>query len=159
MIWKSLIYNKNRIKYMYYLKFILILAIFFNVSCSQKIQKTGLSNIKINEIIIEEGITTKSILMKKYGPPVFESVFNKNTVYYVSHVTGYKNLSDRKTLNLVVFEITFNDKNIVNKIKKYNELDTKNVKISKKNSIEKNNTSIQFWKDMINNLRRRNIEN
>ena len=143
---------------MHYLKFILILAVFFNASCSQKIQKTGLSNVKINEIKIEEGITTKSILIKKYGPPVFESVFNKNTVYYVSHVTGYKNLSDRKTLNLVVFEITFNDKNIVNKIKKYNELDAKNVKISKKNSSEKNNTSIQFWKDIINNLRRRNVE-
>jgi outer membrane protein assembly factor BamE (lipoprotein component of BamABCDE complex) len=153
---KNLFYNKNRIKYMYYLKFILILAVFFNVSCSQKIQKTGLSNVKINEIRIEEGITTKSILMKKYGPPVFESVFNKNTVYYVSHVTGYKNLSDRKTLNLVVFEITFNDKYVVNKIKKYNELDSKNIKISKKNSLEKNNTSIQFWKDIINNLRRRN---
>jgi len=143
---------------MFYLKFILILVIFFNASCSQKIQKTGLSSIKINEIKIEEGITTKSNLIKKYGPPVFDSVFNKNTVYYVSHVTGYKNLSDRKTLNLVVFEITFNDKNIVNKIKKYNKFDSKNVKISKKNSLEKNNTSIQFWKDIINNLRRRNVE-
>ena len=143
---------------MFYLKFILILVIFFNASCSQKIQKTGLSSIKINEIKIEEGITTKSNLIKKYGPPVFDSVFNKNTVYYVSHVTGYKNLSDRKTLNLVVFEITFNDKNIVNKIKKYNKFDSKNVKISKKNSLEKNNTSIQFWKNIINNLRRRNVE-
>ena len=131
-------YNKIRTKYMFYLKFILILAVFFNSSCSQKIQKTGLSSVKINEIKIEEGITTKSILMKKYGPPVFESVFNKNTVYYVSHTSGYKNLNERKTLNLVVFEITFNDKNIVNKIKKYNEFDSKNVKISKKNSIEKN---------------------
>ena len=143
---------------MFYLKFILILTVFFNASCSQKIQKTGLSSVKINEIKIEEGITTKSNLIKKYGPPVFESVFNKNTIYYVSHITGYKNLSDRKTLNLVVFEITFNDKNIVNKIKKYNELDSKNIKISKKNSLEKNNTSIQFWKDIINNLRRRNVE-
>ena len=143
---------------MFYLKFILILVIFFNASCSQKIQKTGLSSVKINEIKIEEGITTKSNLIKKYGPPVFDSVFNKSTVYYVSHVTGYKNLSDRKTLNLVVFEITFNDKNIVNKIKKYNKFDSKNVKISKKNSLEKNNTSIQFWKDIINNLRRRNVE-
>ena len=143
---------------MFYLKFILILTVFFNASCSQKIQKTGLSSVKINEIKIEEGITTKSNLIKKYGPPVFDSVFNKNTVYYVSHVTGYKNLSDRKTLNLVVFEITFNDKNIVNKIKKYNKFDSKNVKISKKNSLEKNNTSIQFWKDIINNLRRRNVE-
>jgi len=143
---------------MYFLKFILILVVIFNTSCSQNIQKTGLSNIKINEIKIEEGITTKSNLMKKYGPPVFESVFNKNTVYYVSHVTGYKNLSDRKTLNLIVFEITFNNKNIVNKIKKYNKFDSKNVKISDKNSLEKNNVSIQFWKDIINNLRRRNIE-
>ena len=143
---------------MYYLKFILILVVFFNTSCSQNIQKTGLSNVKINEIKIEEGITTKSNLIKKYGPPVFESVFNKNTVYYVSHITGYKNLSDRKTLNLVVFEITFNNKNIVNKIKKYNKFDSKNVKISNKNSLEKNNVSIQFWKDIINNLRRRNIE-
>ena len=151
-------YNKIRTKYMFYLKFILILAVFFNASCSQNIQKTGLSNVKINEIKIEEGITTKSNLIKKYGPPVFQSVFNQNTVYYVSHVTGYKNLSERKTLNLVVFEITFNDKNIVNKIKKYNKFDSKNVKISKKNSLEKNNTSIQFWKDIINNLRRRNVE-
>lgn len=143
---------------MFYLKFFLILALFINASFTQKIQKTGLSSVKINEIKIEEGITTKSNLMKKYGPPVFESVFNKNTVYYVSHVTGYKNLSDRKTLNLVVFEITFNDKNIVNKVKKYNKFDSKNVKISKKNSLEKNNTSIQFWKDIINNLRRRNVE-
>ena len=143
---------------MFYLKFILILVIFFNASCSQKIQKTGLSSVKINEIKIEEGITTKSNLIKKYGPPVFDSVFNQNTIYYVSHVTGYKNLSDRKTLNLVVFEITFNDKNIVKKIKKYNKFDSKNVKISKKNSLEKNNTSIQFWKDIINNLRRRNVE-
>jgi len=143
---------------MYFLKFILILAVFFNASCSQNIQKTGLSSVKINEIKIEEGITTKSNLIKKYGPPVFESVFNKNTVYYVSHITGYKNLSDRKTLNLVVFEITFNNKNIVNKIKKYNKFDSKNVKISDKNSLEKNNVSIQFWKDIINNLRRRNIE-
>jgi len=143
---------------MYYLKFILISVVFFNASCSQNIQKTGLSNVKINEIKIEEGITTKSNLMKKYGPPVFESVFSKNTVYYVSHITGYKNLSDRKTLNLVVFEITFNDKNIVNKVKKYNKFDSKNVIISKKNSQEKNNASIQFWKDIINNLRRRNVE-
>ena len=152
-------YNKIRTKYMFYLKFILILAVFFNASCSQKVQKTGLSSVKINEIKIEEGITTKSNLIKKYGPPVFESVFNQNTVYYVSHVTGYKNISDRKILNLVVFEITFNDKNIVNKVKKYNKFDSKDVKISKKNSLEKNNTSIQFWKNIINNLRRKNVEN
>jgi outer membrane protein assembly factor BamE (lipoprotein component of BamABCDE complex) len=141
---------------MHHLKIILILVVFFNVSCSQTIQQTGISSVKINEIKIEQGVTSKSVLIKKYGPPVFESVFNKNTVYYVSHVSGYKNLSDRKTLSLVVFEITFNNKNIVEKFKKYNESDSKNIKISKKNSLKKNDTSKQFWKDIINNLRKRN---
>ena len=61
---------------MYFLKFVLMSVVFFNASCSQNIQKTGLSN----------------------------------------------------------------------------------VKISKKNSLEKNNTSIQFWKGIINNLRRRNVK-
>jgi outer membrane protein assembly factor BamE (lipoprotein component of BamABCDE complex) len=141
-----------------YLKFILILAIFFNASCSQIVQQSGISTVKINEIKIEEGVTSRSVLIKNYGPPVFESLFNKNTVYYVSHLSGYKNLSDRKTLKLIVFEVTFNNKNIVKKIKKYSESDSKNVKISKKNSLEQNDTSTQFWKDIVNNLRRRNIE-
>jgi len=143
---------------MHYLKFILILVVFFNVSCSETVQQTGISNIKINEIKIEEGITSKSVLIKKYGPPVFESILNENTAYYVSHVSGYKNLSDRKTLNLVVFEIEFNENNIVKKFKKYNEFDSKNVKISKKNSLVNKNTSSQFWKDIVNNLRRRNVD-
>jgi outer membrane protein assembly factor BamE (lipoprotein component of BamABCDE complex) len=143
---------------MRYFKFILILAVFFNVSCSSTIQKTGISSVKIKEIKIEEGITSKSVLIKKYGPPVFKSIFNKNTVYYVSHVSGYKNFSDRKTLNLTVFEITFNDKNIVKKFKKYNEFNSKNVKISNKNSLEKKNVTMQFWKDIIDNLRKGNFE-
>ena len=45
---------------MYYLKFILILVVIFNTSCSQNIQKTGLSNVKINEIKIEEKIEAKN---------------------------------------------------------------------------------------------------
>ena len=156
---KLKIYNKIRKKYMCYFKFILILAVFFNVSCSSTIQKSGISSVKIKEIKVEEGITSKSVLIKKYGPPVFKSVFNKNIVYYVSHVSGYKNLSDRKTLNLTVFEITFNDKNIVKNIKKYNELNSKNVRISNKNSLEKKDSVTQFWKDITNNLRRGGFEN
>jgi len=138
---------------MYYLKFILILTVFFNVSCSQTIQKTGISSVKINDIKVEEGITSKSILIKKYGPPFFESIFNKNTVYYVSHVSGYENLSNRKTLNLIVFEIKFDNKNIVKEIKRYNEFDAKNIKISKKNSLEQNNNSLRFLKDILDNLK------
>ena len=48
---------------MSYLKFILILVIFFNASCSQKIQKTGLSSVKINEIKIDFVVIPSSIIM------------------------------------------------------------------------------------------------
>ena len=90
---------------MYYLKLILIFIVFFNTSCSQTIQSQGVSNIKINEIKIEPGKTSKKNLINRYGPPIFESIFNNNIIYYISHVTGYKNLEDRETIDLVVFEI------------------------------------------------------
>ena len=75
---------------MSYLKLFLMLIIFFNISCSQTVRNNGISNVKINEIKIEPGKTSKKNLVDKYGPPVFESVFNQNTVFiayqgYITH--------------------------------------------------------------------------
>jgi hypothetical protein len=39
---------------MFYLKFILVFAVFFNASCSQKIQKTGLSSVIINKLKLKK---------------------------------------------------------------------------------------------------------
>tara|TARA_B100000768_G_C11042104_1_gene274710 strand:+ start:60 stop:494 length:435 start_codon:yes stop_codon:yes gene_type:complete len=144
---------------MSYLKLILIFIAFFNTSCSQTIQKNGVSNLKIKEITIVPGETSRTSLINKYGPPVFESIFNNNTIYYVSHVSSYKNLSDRKTTDLVVFEIILNKKNIVKKVNKYDKDDSANIKVSNKKTLDNNDKSLMFFKELINNLRRRNLDN
>ena len=144
---------------MYYLKLILIFIVFFNVSCTQEIQKNGISMLKVNEINIETGKTSRNNLINKYGPPAFESIFNNNTIYYVSHVSSYKNLDKRKTIELIVFEITLDKKNIVQEVKKYNEKDAVNIQISNKKTIDNNDMSKTFFKDILNNLRRRNVDN
>ena len=144
---------------MSYLNLILMFIMFFNVSCSQTIQNNGISNAKIKEIQIELGKTSRINLIDKYGPPVFESVFNSNTIYYISHTSSYKNLSDRKTKKLIVFEIILDKKNLVLKVNKYNEKDAVNIKISNKKTLDNNDTSLRFFKDLINALRRRNLQN
>ena len=143
---------------MSFLKLILIFITFLNISCSQNIQNNGISNIKIKDIIIEPGKTSRVQLINKYGPPVFESVFNNNTIYYVSHASSYKNLNDRKTAALIVYEIILDKKNIVQKVNKYDEEDATNIEVSSKKTLDKNDKSIMFFRDLINNMRRRNLE-
>ena len=140
---------------MSYLKLILIFIAFFNTSCSQTIQKNGISNLKIKEIMIVPGETSRTSLINKYGPPVFESVFNHNTIYYVSHISSYKNFSDHKTKKLIVFEIIFDQKNLVLKVNKYDEKDAVHIKISNKKTLDNNDTSLMFFREIFNNLRRR----
>ena len=143
---------------MYY-QFILI-CIFSVIltSCSPTIQNNGISENKLKKIVIEIGKTSKNDLIKKYGPPVFESVFNEKVIYYVSHKTSYKLLDKAKTKKLLIYEISLNDKNIVKNFKKYSEKDSFNISISDKAS-DHNKDSVFIWKELLNNMRRNNIQN
>ena len=143
---------------MYYLKLIIAIFFVFLTSCSPTIQNNGLSEVKFNEIKIEIGKTSKKDLTDKYGPPVFESVFNKNVLYYVSHKTSYKLLNKSKTQKLLVYEIILNEKNIVKNFKKYSEKDSFNISVSDKSS-DNNKDSVFLLKELLNNIRRQNIQN
>ena len=139
---------------------IILISIFSVIlsSCSPTIQNNGMSEIKFDKIIIETGKTTKNDLIKKYGPPVFEGIFNEKVIYYVSHKTSYKLLDKVKTKKLLIYEISLNDKNIVKNFKKYSEKDAFNISISDKAS-EHNRDSVFIWKELLNNMRRNNIQN
>ena len=139
---------------------IILISIFSVIltSCSPTIQNNGMSEIKFDNIKIEIGKTSKNDLIKKYGPPVFEGIFNKKVIYYVSHKTSYKLLDKVKTKKLLIYEISLNDKNIVKNFKKYSEKDAFNISISDKAS-EHNQDSIFIWKELLNNMRRNNIQN
>ena len=144
---------------MYYLNIfiILILLIFFN-ACSQNVQKNGLSEKKIEKFEIKIGKTSKEYLIKKYGPPTFENVFNKNVIYYVMHNTSYKTFEERKTDKLLVYEITLNNENKVLKLKQYDKKDSFNINVNKSEDANEIDMS-SFWKDILNAMRRKNIEN
>ena len=142
---------------MYNLKLIIIFLIFILSSCTQTFQNNGLSEKKIENFDIKIGKTSKKFLIDNYGPPIFENVFNDNVIYYVSHSTSYKTFDDRKTDKLLVFEITLDDKNIVQKYKKYSDKDSLDIKVSKNND-DKDIDLTSFWKDIIRALRRTNTE-
>ena len=139
---------------------IILISIFSVIltSCSPTIQNNGMSEIKFDNIKIEIGKTSKNDLIKKYGPPVFEGIFNKKVIYYVSHKTSYKLLDKVKTKKLLIYEINLNDKNIVENFKKFSEKDSFNISISDKAS-EHNRDSVFIWKELLNNMRRNNIQN
>ena len=135
-------------------KLIIFILVFFLNSCSQNFQNNGLSEKKLDNLEIEIGKTSKQSLINKYGPPIFENIFNENVIYYVSHNTSYKTFDKRKTNKLLVHEITLDNKNIVKNYKAYTEKDGVDINISKK----EDETDFNFkmlWEDMINAMNRR----
>ena len=137
---------------------LLLFIIFFISSCSEKIQINGLTNTIISQMNVDIGTTTKDELNKKYGPPVFEGIFNNNIIYYISHESSYKNFNPRKTKKLLIFKITLDKDDKVKSLKKYTEKDTQNIIASKEKTGTINNEGI-FLKQMLNNLRKNNLNN
>ena len=109
-------------------KLAIIVLIFLLSSCAKTIQINGFSNKKIESFDIKIGQTSKNYLLKNYGPPIFENVFKENVIYYISHSTSYKTFDERKTEKLLVLEITLDNKNIVQNIKKYSNKDINEIK-------------------------------
>ena len=143
---------------MFYLKIFICIMSFVLISCSPIIQNNGLSEVKFNKIKIEIGKTSKKDLIRKYGPPIFQSVFNDNIIYYVSHKTSYKLLDKLKTERLSIYEVYLDKKNIVENFSEYSEKDALNFKISDKATGDDKN-SVFIWREIINNMRRKNVQN
>ena len=140
---------------MYHFKILTTILLFFLFSCSETVERHGLSQKKIQNIELEIGLTSKKSLINSYGPPVFESLFNGNIVYYVSHESSFKNFDDRKTKNLKVIEVIFDKNDIVQNYNEYSEQDSFKIKVSEKETDDTNNNGLMFWKEIISNLSRR----
>ena len=143
---------------MLYLKVIIIFIILFISSCTESIQSNGLSITKINQIKVKIGETSKDDLRIKYGPPIFESIFNRNVIYYVSHKSSYLNFNPRETTNLIVLKITLDNKGIVRNLKKYTEKDAKDIDVSKMTTSNQDNNFI-FFKQILKNINRKSTLN
>ena len=136
------------------LKLVIFFLIFILSSCTQTIQRNGLSEKKIENFNIKIGKTSKKFLLNNYGPPIFENVFNDNVIYYISHISSYKTFEERKTKKLLVLEIKLDNKDIVKDFKKYTQNDSFQVNVSKKQDNKKINMT-SFWKDIIRAIRKK----
>ena len=143
---------------MYYLKIFICIMSFVLTSCSPTIQNNGLSEVKFNKIKIEIGKTSKKDLIRKYGPPIFQSVFNDNIIYYVSHKTSYKLLDKLKTEKLLIYEVYLDKKNIVENFQEYSEKDALDIEISDKETGE-DKDAVFILKEILNNMRKKNVQN
>ena len=143
---------------MFYLKIFICIISFVLISCSPTIQNNGLSEVKFNKIKIEIGKTSKKDLIRKYGPPFFQSVFNDNIMYYVSHKTSYKLLDKLKTEKLLIYEVYLDKKNIVENFQEYSEKDALNIEISDKETGDDKDV-VFIWKEILNNMRKKNVQN
>ena len=144
---------------MIFMKYFLILIMFFLVGCVETKQINGIRFDKIKNFNIEIGKTSKSLLISKYGPPYFESPFKKSIIYYISQNTVYKNLSTPQVEKMILYQIYLDENGIVTKFNKYNEKDMVNLEIMQDGKEKKENTLRTLFKQMINNLQRRNLEN
>ena len=144
---------------MIFMKYFLILIMFFLGSCVETKQVNGIRFDKIDNFNIEIGKTTKFSLITKYGPPSFESPFKKNVIYYTSQNTVYKNLSAPQVEKMILYQVYLDENGIVTKFNKYNEKEIVNLEIMEDVKEKKENTLRAFFKQMINNIQRRNLEN
>ena len=90
---------------MNFMKYFLILIMFFLVGCVETKQINGIRFDKIKNFNIEIGKTSKSSLVSTYGPPSFESPFKKNIIYYTSQNTVYKNLSSPQVEQMILYQV------------------------------------------------------
>ena len=144
---------------MIFLKRFFILIMFFLMSCVETRQINGIGFEKINDFDIEIGKTSKISLLKKYGPPSFESPFKKNIIYYSSQNTIYKNLKAPQVEKMILYQIFLDENGIATKFNKYNEEEIVNLEIIGDHKVNKDYKLFSFFKQMIDNLQKRNLKN
>ena len=144
---------------MYFLNFFLFIVVLLFTGCVETKQINGISFNKINDFYIEIGKTSKNLLLNKYGPPSFESPFNKSIIYYVSQNTIYKNLDDPKVEKMILYKINLDENNLVKEFKQYDEKDIAKIEIAE-NALEQNDNKLMLIiKEIIRNLQKQNLEN
>ena len=144
---------------MRYLNCFLITAVFLLTGCFQTKQINGISFNKINDFNVEIGKTSKNSLINKYGPPSFESPFNKNIIYYISQNTIYKNLNAPQVKKMILYKVNLDKNNIVKEFKQYDEKNIEKIEIAEDAVGQNDNKLMLIIKEMIGNMQKRNLQN
>lgn len=95
------------------LKHMLLAGVMALGACSPVVTTHG-NFIEDTEIkAVESGVTTKSTIQSKFGPPTNIAPFNPNLWYYIGQVNETEAFGVRQTVDRRVVEVTFDDRDRV----------------------------------------------
>ena len=123
-------------------------CIFINWLRSNQTDKWNILQ-KINDFNVEIGKTSKNSLINKYGPPSFESPFNKNIIYYISQNTIYKNLNAPQVKKMILYKVNLDKNNIVKEFEQYDEKNIEKIEIAEDAVGQNDNKLMLIIKEMI----------
>ena len=103
--------------------------------------------------------TSKNSLINKYGPPSFESPFNKNIIYYISQNIIYKNLDVPQVKKMILYKVNLDKNNIVKEFKQYDEKNIEKIEIAEDAIGQNDNKLMLIIKEIIGNMQKRNLQN
>ena len=143
------------------LKFVNFYLIFLLLSCSFSFDKEIINHgpylKSFNVADIKKGETSKSLIIKKLGPPSFTNPYNKKNVFYISQEMK-KEIGKVNQFQQVVFlEIVYNEKNKVMEFNYKKENLPNDIGLSEldENSIAQNRKTFELFRNILSNLRRR----
>ena len=143
------------------LKLLNLPIIFFLVSCSLSFDKEiinyGPFLKSFDQINIKKGITSKSFIMKKLGPPSFINPYDKKNVYYISQKMKKEIGKVNQFEETRFLEIFYNENNKVVKFNYKKENLPNNIDLSKldEKSLENDKTTFEVLKNILSNIRRK----
>ncbi len=143
------------------LKLLNIPIIFFLVSCSLSFDKEiinyGSFLKSFDQINIKKGITSKSFIIKKLGPPSFVNPYDKNNVYYISQKMKKEIGKVNQFEETSFLEIFYNGNDKVVKFNYKKDKLPNNINLSKLDdeSIINNRRTFEVLKNILSNMRRK----
>ena len=142
-----------------YIYILFLLTSIFTFSCSYELEKKshGTNKLNILEIELESGKTSKNDVITILGPPSIKNPYTKNVHYYVSQELK-RNISKKDDLTkTIILEVIYDDKNI---LKDSYIIENKGSTFTINESLEDNfyqsRTRFNIFKEIFDNMRRRN---
>ena len=142
-------------------KFIYINLILFLVSCSLTFDKEiinyGPDLKSFDQINIKNGETSKSYIIKIFGPPSFINPYNNKNVFYVSQKMIKEVGKVNKFQEVSFLEIFYNENDKVIKFNYKKENLPNSITLSEldEKSIMEDRSTFELLKNIFSNLRRR----
>ena len=131
------------------------------VSCSFSFDKEIINHGPIlksfDQINIKKGITSKSFIIKKLGPPSFTNPYDKKNVYYISQKMKKEIGKVNQFEETSFLEIFYNENDKVVKFNYKKENLPNNINLSKLDdkSLADDRTTFEVLKNILSNLRRK----